>query len=356
MNGIDYAVLALAKAKRPVIIVGAGVRLAGAESLIGELVRRLCVPVAPTWAALDMFPFDEPLLIGSFGTHGNRAANFAVQNADLILTIGSRLDTKATGTPENTFAPNAVKFMVDIDDAEIRKFESLGVEVYGVHMDAREAIVRLSLRAAYGCGPTQWIERIAQWKTQYPITDDGPYRVIRRLSEDAAEGDIICCDTGCVIAWTCQAWRFKKGQRLLHAWNQTPMGYGLPAAIGAHYATGKRVLLLTGDGSLMMNIGELATIRGLPIRIVLFNNHGHAMCRQTQREWLSDKYYATSLDGGLKFPDFVAVANAFGVELLEFKIDTEIDVTPKVKFGHPNHDAHPLLPRNELAREMEIRR
>lgn len=346
----------LHRAKRPVIICGAGVRLAGAGVDARMLSQKLGIPVAPTWGALDMFPTDDPLTIGSFGTHGNRHGNFAVQNADWILAVGTRLDTKATGTPVESFAPHAKIFMVDIDRAEIAKF---GNRVTGYVSHAAIFLQAMLERVQAvqwheGTFPdfSPWLETIEEWKDSYPVSSHGPYRIISDLSDAAKPGDIICCDTGCTVAWIAQAWRFKEGQRLLHAWNQTPMGCGLPMAIGAHYATVQPVLLITGDGSLMMSIGELATIKGLPIRIALLNNEGHAMCRQTQREWMGGTYPATSLEGGLKFPDFTAVAKAFGVNLTEYFIDPDADVVPKVKYGDPNHDGHPLLPRAELDAQM----
>lgn len=317
---------ALRLARRPVLIIGAGARLHEAR----ELSRALGVPVAPTWGALDLFPSDDPLTIGPFGTHGTKHGNLAVQNADWILAIGSRLDTKATSTPACTFAPGARKFVVDVDEAELRKFDKLGVAVTAIHSDAG-----MFLRAALGTelDPhdfSEWRGMINSWRSDPDVPE-----VIRALSDEAREGDIICCDTGCTVAWVTQAWRFKEGQRLVHAWNQTPMGYGLPAAIGAHYATGKRVLLIAGDGGFMMSLAELATAKGLPIKIALLDNKGHAMCRQTQREWIGGTYPATSIAGGLKFPNLAEVARAFGADLQVYEIDPDRDVVPKLKYGEP---------------------
>lgn len=316
----------LRTAKRPVLIVGAGARLPEARALS----QALGVPVAPTWGAIDLFPSDDPMTIGSFGTHGTKHGNLAVQNADWILAAGTRLDTKATSTHASTFAPKARKFVVDIDAAELRKFAKLGLEVTAIESDAGAF-----LREALACEPrvqdfSEWRETIDNWWSAPEVPD-----VISTLSSEARPGDIICCDTGCTVAWVTQAWRFKEGQRLIHAWNQTPMGYGLPAAIGAHYATGKPVLLIAGDGGFMMGVGELATAKGLPIKIVILNNLGHAMCRQTQREWIGGTYPATSVEGGLKFPDFAAVGKAFGANITVYPVSPDRDVVPKLKYGEP---------------------
>jgi acetolactate synthase-1/2/3 large subunit len=300
---------ALHFAKKPVFIVGAGAPKA--EST--EFANLLGLPILPTFGARDYFPASEPLLVGAFGTHGTIEGNRAVQNADWILSVGSRLDTKATG-PIELFAPKAKLYMVDIDPAEIRKF---GNRVEGRCQDAtrflKEAIERVhAVRDHEGHFPD-----FLDWQlacSQRPTITRHPYEIIDQLSDLLEEDEVICSDTGCALIWMMQRFSFKRGQRFIHAWNQTPMGYGLPAAIGAHYATGRRVVLITGDGSLQMSIGELATVErhDLPIKIVLFNNRGHAMCRQTQRQWLGGEYPATSYEGGLACPDFDAIAKAYG--------------------------------------------
>ena len=383
----------LHEAKRPVLIFGQGIHQGHAEKEARELADLLQIPVCLTWGCCDLLPESDPLRIGTFGTHGTRAANFAVQNADYLLCIGTRLDTKATGTPAKWFAREAHIVMVDIDQSEIDKMAHVGVKVQGECFDAKWYMQSiLKQREAFaawdgGMFPVawpEWLARCQDWKHRYPIVlpeyeqEDGinPYVLIRELSKLAEPCDIIVSDTGCAIAWVCQAWEFKEGQRLLHPFNQTPMGYGLPAAIGAHYATGKRVICVTGDGSIMMSIGELATIGGnkLPIKIVLLNNIGHGMCRQSEREWFGGKYCATSPASGLTFPDFVAVAEASGIEaekfcdsdsvvsafisdgpyLLEVSIHPDHDVVPKGKAGDANENQYPYLPRDVLAAEMIV--
>lgn len=395
----------LHESKRPVLVLGAGIHQANAANEARALVDLLQIPVCVTWGFCDGIPESNPLRIGTFGTHGTRAANFAVQNSDFILSIGCRLDTKATGTPAKWFAREAHIVMVDIDEAEIAKMEKVGVKVQGAPMDAKAFISDLSAFYKYPfvthsyrsdigfyTETTQslpdrpdWLARCQDWKRRYPPvmpeyeSESGinPYVLIRELSRMAEPGDIIVCDTGCAIAWTCQTWEFKEGQRLLHCWNQTPMGYALPAAIGAHYATGKRIICITGDGAIMMGIAELATIQGhnLPIKIVLLNNLGHQMCRQSQREWMGGTYPATSIEGGLRFPRFDACAMGFGMNtikggrysktyglstlldvagpaFIEFMIRPDADVVPKCKAGEPNENQYPYL--SNLADEMIV--
>ena len=308
------------------------------------------IPVATTWGACDLLSTSHPLNIGGFGTHGTRAANFCVQNADYLLCIGTRLDTKATGTPAASFARAAHIVMVDIDRAEIAKMEKCGVKVQGVHADAR-TFFEAGANVTQDC--SAWLAKCQDWKRRYPPIVPP---IIKEISALATPDDIIVSDTGCALAWMMQGFEFKDGQRFLHPFNNTPMGYGLPGAIGAHYATGKRVIVVTGDGSIMMSIGELATIaaRNLPIKIFLLDNKGHRMCAQSEREWFNGIYAATTVESGLSFPNFRKVADSFGVDLTVHDVDPHADVNPKVKAGYPNEDGAPYLGREELRREMLI--
>lgn len=363
--------VALKRARRPVLVYGYGIR--GAIEAARRLANDLAIPVAVTWGARDIFPD----AIGAFGTHGTRAANLAVQNSDWLLAVGTRLDTKATGSPASSFAPQAVKFMVDVDYTEIDKFNKLGMELTGGYVsDAKAFLADMILIVQEFDFPDflEWQKQCLQWKAENPIvkpeyykdTGVNPYILISELDKYLKTDDTIVSDTGCALAWMMQAYKFK-GERFIHAFNQTPMGYGLPAAIGAAFATGGRVVLITGDGGLAVNAGEFATIErhALPIKVLLFNNRGHAMCRQTQRQWLAGNYPATSYEGGLACPNWGAIAKAYGIRasslkrwigsdglplapralsefmaddlpaLLELTIDPEQGVYPQIKFGEP---------------------
>lgn len=338
----------LIHAKRPVLIFGAGVRKSADEAR--EVAKALGIPVCPTWGARDLFP----ACVGSFGTHGVKAANYAVQNADYILCIGSRLDTKATGSPASSFAPNARIVMVDIDDRELAKMGKIGVKLYrSIRADARDFLrhflpwVRAYLEQNNGgvyTGP--WRAAIEGHAVDL---DGAQYEIVRDLGLHISADDVIVSDTGCALAWMMQAYPFK-GETFIHAFNQTPMGYGLPAAIGAAFATGKTVFLITGDGGLSLCMNEMATVahHKLPIKIVLFENRAHAMCMSTQRQWFDGEYVSTSEAGGLAFPNFISVAAAYGLEVVtslealaassgpsfcSLKIDPMLDVQGQVKYG-----------------------
>lgn len=361
----------LESAHRPLIIFGAGVRNSVEQAR--RLLSRVNAPLVVTWGVRDLFPNGE-----SFGTHGNRAGNFAVQTADYILAIGTRLDTKATGSPASTFAPFAKLVMVDIDQNEIDKMAKIGRSLHrGVCADATDFLCSMNIQRMFWEVEEQrltkllsWFKAIEDWKARFPVETGGdglnPYAVVKELSGLMSADDILVSDTGCSVAWLMQAFEFK-GQPFVHAFNNTPMGYGLPAAIGSAFATGKRVVLVTGDGGLGVNVTELATIarHHLNIKIVLMNNAGHQMCRQTQRQWLGGVYPGTSYEGGLATPDFVAVAKAYGIDarstgcvsmpfltsllesdgpgFLELRIPMDADVSPMVKFGKSIEHADPEI-------------
>lgn len=392
IEDLEKCVQLLKGSSRPMIILGWGVRSAKAEREVEELINWLKVPFVLTWAAADLFPSDHPLNVGTFGTHGTRYANFAVQNADLILSIGSRLDTKATGTPVSSFARGAKKIMVDVDRNELGKFEHSG-SCFDL-LIASDAKVFINMLSRYAgevkIDVSEWLKQVDVWKRKYPICPDGyfgqrtvnPYMFVKMLSRELCGGETIVPDTGCGLAWLMQAFEFKSGQRLFHDWNNTAMGWALPASIGACFGLNrKKVICVAGDGSLQMNIQELATVirHDLPIKIFLVNNHGYSMVRQTQNQWLEGRHEAASMESGLAFPDWEKVANAYGFNvtvirenkgiargiretlcgmeptLCNVEIGEDHRVIPQVKFGRPNEDQEPLLDRKEFLENMMVR-
>lgn len=391
---VNKTIKLLQASKRPVMIIGQGVRLAGAVEDVKVLAKRLQIPVCPSWAAADIFTEDTGLLGGTFGTHGTRAGNFAVQNADFILSIGARLSTRETGSPMSSWAREAKLTIVDIDAAELKKFPHFGKLIHvPIEADAKAFISTFNKTLSEGDLPNtrSWLNQVASWRKTYKVCtaenyaeyETNPYVFVDQLSDQLETGDIIVTDTGCAVAWTMQGFKFKDGQRLFHAFNNTPMGYAIPAAIGAAFATGrkKRIICIVGDGSMMMNLQELATIQHhqLPIKIFLLNNGGYSMVRQTQEQWLDAQYDATSKMGGVSFPDFEMLAKAS--QLVSFTIGKNDDVKeaihatiseerpsfcnviispehrvlPQTKFGFPIEDAEPLLPRAEFLKNMLVK-
>ncbi len=392
-NGISKCLQLINDAKRPVLILGFGVNLANCDKEMMELIDHLGIPVVLTWAMMSFLPGDHPLKVGSFGTHGSRYGNFTVQNADLIISVGSRLDTKATGSPIMTFAREAKKVVVDIDIFELKKFEKMGMNVdLFIQTDAGEFVRKFNKKLINVNLPdiSEWKNKISKWKSKYPVflnkyskeKDVNPYVFVRALSKELSEGEVIFVDTGCAVAWMSQEFNFKKNQRYFSAFNNTPMGYALPASIGASFALEKKqIICISGDGGLQMNIQELATIvrHNLPIKIFLFNNHGYSMIQQTQEQWFNNRYEASTIEGGLAFPDFVKIGKAYGFKTINIKYNRELStkikevlayngsvfcnieispkhrVTPQTVYGRPIEDSDPLLDREEFFNNMIVK-
>ena len=389
---IEKCISLIKNSQRPIIVLGWGIRLSRADAEAEDFVETLGIPFAPTWAMLDFLPYSHPLFVGTFGSHGTRFGNFAVQNADLIVSIGARLDTRGAGSPITTFARGAKKIIVDIDESELSKFKTLGMEAdILINADAKEFFNVANKAVSEAKSDIRnWLCKIKSWKMRYPIctkeyyneTEVNPYVFVKKLSNQLDEGDLIFVDTGCTLAWMMQAFEPKKDQRLIHDFNNTAMGYALPGSIGASLAKDKkRIICVTGDGSLQMNIQELATVirHELPIKIFLINNRGYNMIQQTQDQWLNGRYEASSLESGLAFPDFIKVAKAYGFktnsimknrdvtkkikEAINYQgpffcnvnISQKHRVIPQVIFGRPIEDSEPFLSRQEFLENMIVK-
>jgi len=390
---VDNVIELIKESRRPVVIFGGGIRLAKVQAQAVEFVDKLRFPVALTWATMDMFPHDHPQVVGGFGVSSVRWGNFAVQNSDLILAIGTRLDTHETGDNLSTFARKAKKVVVDIDRAELDKYEKRGMNVdILINADVKDFFdaINNKLDGINKQDITEWTERIREWENKYPICPPeyfeqkekvNPYVFIDSLSEAASEGDIIITDAGATLTWTMQGYKVKQNQRLFSAFNHSPMGYSLPASIGTAFASGtNNVICITGDGGMQMNVQELATIDRykLPIKIFVIDNRGYGIIRQTQDTWLDSRYEASCLEGGLALPDFIKVARAYGIktetitnhEELKAKIRRILDsneavlcnvelrpdekIMPKLTIGRPIEDLAPLLDRKEFLENMMV--
>jgi len=329
---IEELMKRLRRSERPVLIVGGGLSTPRIDKELNGLVERLGIPVLVTWAGSDLLPSSHPLRVGSFGVYGPRLGNYVVQNADLLLVLGSRLSQNLTGGVLSAFARNAYIVMVDTCAGEMDKFDGRGIEIdLRIRANLTEFVPQLTAAVAdeetYCIEP--WMVQIECWRQELP--DDRPvsvpadvgyvdaYAVIDSLSDVVPENEIVFVDTGGNLTWTCNGFRVKQGQRLISAWNNTPMGYSLPAAIGAATANPSRMITcIIGDGGLMLCLSELVTVkqRDLPIRILLFNNHGHGIQKQTLETWLEGNYVGVDTASGLAFPDFPRLAMALDLDVV----------------------------------------
>ena len=393
-NSLQDIIDLIMNSKRPILIAGWGVHLSDTEAELLQFAESFNIPIALTWGAADLIPFDHDLYVGTFGTHGNRHANFAVQNADLIISLGSRLDTKSTGSPVNTFAREARKIMIDIDINELNKFQYFDLKFDQlIHCDLKDFFNNFSkLEPTKDTSNNlEWLKQINKWKHQFLSFDNrkgiattkvNPYNFVDSISNNLKGNEQIFIDTGCSIAWFMQSLRVKDKVRVFHDFNNTAMGWALPAAIGGYYASLKHqstIIAIVGDGSFMMTSYELATVmhHNIPIKIFIMNNQGYSMIQQTQDQWLDSNYHASSEEGGLSFPNYKKLASTYNIKYFELNsekdfslineimndgnplicnvcIDKDFRVTPQVKFGKPNEDMGPLLPRDMFKESMII--
>ena len=316
----------LAKSKRPLFHIGQGIR--HAESQFFALIDYLEIPFVTARNANDICDWNHPLYVGRPGTFAQRGANFAVQTCDIYLAIGTRLSITQTGYNTKDYARGAKIIQVNIDQSELDKGTLR--DPINICMDAKEFLGELNDYCDYFSFQTEkhhdwpkWLAQCQRWKEKYPVClpeykDEtsyvNSYYFIDVLSELASPEDVIITDMGFAFQNTHQAWKTKKGQRLITNCGLAPMGWGLPASVGAATATGKRVICITGEGGLMMNIQELATVmhHKLPIKIFVLSNGGYLTIKQTQEFGFEDRLMGVNEDTGLSFPCFSTIAEAHG--------------------------------------------
>lgn len=334
----------LATAKRPVIYAGSGVRLSGKYETFLKLIDQLGVPVVTAWNNNDLVPDDHHCYAGRPGSVGNRAGNFSVQNADLLLILGCRLNIRLISYNWENFARHAYKIWVDVDATELKK-PTVRPDL-PVHADLAtfmplllKKAVASSFDASSHDGWRAWCrERLIRYPVVLPsywedVQNVNPYCFMDRLfAHTHADETIVTADgTACVTAF--QAARIGTGMRLYHNSGSAPMGYDLPAAIGAAFAQdpAKRVVCLAGDGSIMMNLQELQTIAGLrlPIKTFVLFNHGYHSIRQTQHAFFKDNIVGCGTDSGLSFPEWERIAHAFGMPFQRISTHEELDTAIK---------------------------
>jgi acetolactate synthase I/II/III large subunit len=388
----------LESAKRPVILVGTGVRLSGAYESFLRVIDKLDIPVVTGFNAHDVLWNDHPLYAGRPGSVGDRGGNFAVQNADFLMVIGCRLNVRQISYNFSAFARAAFIVMIDIDTAEMSK-PTLSINL-PIHADVCAALELLetlqykpqSVHGEYLAWCKERLRRFPvvlseYWKNDEPVN---PYCFSQALFEELKEDDVVVTADGTACVVTFQAANIKPGQRMYSNSGCASMGYDLPAAVGAHYASpNKRVVCLAGDGSIMLNLQELQTIAGnhLPIKVIVLNNNGYSSIRQTQQNYFPDNVVGCGPESGLTFPDFCKLGTAFGFEvrrcsthhelaacvhdaltsngpqLLEVMLDPEQPFAPKLSsrqledgrmVSSPLEDLAPFLSRADLAENMLI--
>ena len=380
----DQVIDIIKSSLRPIILAGGGIRLADSQDELLKFARSAGIPVVTSLMGLDAFPHDDPLFFGMIGTYGNRYANLAIANSDLVLALGVRLDTRQTGTRPETFARGAKIVHVDIDPFELNN----KIKAFcSINSDLWDFLARLNSFEVGNGGLKidSWKERINGYKRKYPayrasceeIIDPNDFMHIlsRFLPRDA----IICVDVGQNQMWSAQSLEIKSAQRFLTQGGMASMGCALPMAIGASFAQpGKTVIAIAGDGGFQLNIQELQTVyhHDMPIKIILLNNMCYGMVRQFQEQYFDGRCQSTVI--GYSCPDFQEVVSAYKIpsmkitqndeisnalerlfnnmkpEFLEVRIDADAKVNPKLSVNRPVEDQDPLLSRQELESNMLI--
>jgi len=332
---IKQAADAIAKAKKPVLYVGGGVVFSGASQELLELAEMCQIPVDMTLMALGAFPGEHPLSMGMMGMHGTYWANMAVHYSDLVIAVGARFDDRVTGKVSE-FCPHAKIIHIDIDPTSIKKNIHVDIPIVGdCKRVLRELIqaLKISVNGDQKDLRKPWWDQINEWKRAHPLTYDQdskgaikPQHVIKRLYELTKDRDpIVATDVGQHQMWSAQYFKLAKPRRWLTSGGLGTMGFGFPAAMGAQAAYRDRlVLCIAGDGSVQMNMQEMATavVHKLPVKVVIVNNRFHGMVRQWQDLFYEGRYASSYLD---TTPDFVKLAQAYGAIGLRANTVAELD-------------------------------
>ena len=397
---LDEVIQAIQEAKRPVIIAGNGISLADAKDEFLDLVSKLKIPIISTFARYDIIKNDHPYFFGRYGTVGNRMANFTVQNSDLILAVGTRLNIRSISYNWEYFGREAKKIIVDIDLNELEK-HTLNPDIK-IQADAKQFITELYQKIEDKELPsyTEWVDKCHTYRSKYPtiepkrkkeLTPIDSYNFFDVISDITPEDSIYIFGNGTACVSSYQSLRLKKNQKVIVNSGCAAMGYDLPAAIGACIANEKQdVICVTGEGSLQMNLQELQTIihNNLPIKIFILNNGGYISIRNTQNGFFKGHKVGADQDSGVSFPDTLKLGKAYGfktyrledqhnlvnglqtildnkgpcicevilspTEKMEPKLSSEVKPDGKI-VSKPLEDMYPFLDRDEFKENMIIK-
>lgn len=400
-EAVNEVIRRIASAKRPVFYAGNGIRLSGGFGVFERVIRKLNIPVVTNWDSIDLIADEDGLYCGRGGIMGDRAGNFAVQNSDLVFSVGSRLSIRQVGYNWKTWAREAYVIMEDVDENELKK-PTLHVDM-PLHVDAKVLLERLDGAIADGTRVftgESWLEQCRTWKKKYPVVlprhyEEGEfanvYCLIKELSRRLPENFVTVVGNGSACVVGSHGYEIKNGQRFIINSAIASMGYDLPAAIGVCTAVGKKpIVCLTGEGSLQMNIQELQTIitNKLPIKLFIINNGGYHSIRQTQTNLFNAQFVGIGEESrDLEFPPLDKLSAAYGYKYCSIHHNSEMGIldealgceepmlceifvskdqffepksaTKKLPDGTlvspPLEDLAPFLPREELAENMYIK-
>jgi acetolactate synthase-1/2/3 large subunit len=369
---IKKAVRLIADSKRPVLYTGGGIISSGASAELLKFAEMLSIPVTNTLMGLGGFPGNHPLFLGMLGMHGTYAANMAITESDVIISIGARFDDRATGKVDE-FAPHASIIHADIDPTSISKNIRVDIPIVGDAKNVLKKMIEIveeerELFKNYTQATAEWLQTIKRWKEDYPLTytRNGklkPQYVIERIYELTQGKAIIATEVGQNQMWTAQFYKFLRPRSFLSSGGLGTMGFGFPASIGAQVAFPRALVIdIAGDGSIQMNIQELATAVqfNLPVKVVILNNRFLGMVRQWQELFYQKRYTWTHMNYA---PDFVKLAEAYGAKGYRIEKEEEVDTVLKEAFDNnsptfidvhvdPEECVYPMVPAGASLREM----
>ena len=371
LNQLRRTAEELAKARKPIILAGGGVIMANASEVLCELAHELNIPVATTLMGLGAFPANGDLWLGMVGMHGTYAANMSINHADLLVCVGARFDDRVTGRLQD-FASHARIVHIDIDPTSIRKNVEVDVPVVGDCRQALEGILeicRAKMADTDWSGMhADWLQTVHEWKANHPLAYNKnghikPQQVIETMYSITKGDAIIATEVGQNQMWAAQFYTFTKPRTLLTSGGLGTMGYGFPAAIGAQFAfPDKLVINVAGDGSIQMNIQELATVvqNKIPVKVVILNNCHLGMVRQWQDLFYNRNYSHTNMEAQ---PDFVKLAEAYGAEGYRISKPEELEDVLRKALTSPNpafidvmvereENVYPMVPAGAALDEM----
>ncbi|MDE7043980.1 MAG: thiamine pyrophosphate-binding protein [Acetatifactor sp.] len=334
---IKYVIDILQKSQKPLILAGYGIRSGNACEELKDLSEKQGIPVVTSRGGIDAIATDDPLFLGRPGSYGDRPSHFAIQQCDLLLILGSRLSVSTIGYYPDRLAGGAVKVMVDIDEKELER-DAVPID-HRIHADVKRFLQELNRQIGQKpvkCQHQQWLIYCTDMKNRYPnvlpqYQEETPlnaYYFTQRLSELIPANANICVDTGSVCNIVSQSWKIKKGQRYLISGGLSCMGFWT-TSLGT-VQKDRITIALAGDGSTQMNIQEFATLQynHFPIKLFVYNNNGYMLIRHNQHNYMNDRFLGVGPDSGLQTPDFVKVAEAYGIKAL--RITKEDNITQKI--------------------------
>ncbi len=330
-SAIDIVLQKIRNAKAPLVLAGTGINLGGAQQKLLDFLEKYQIPVVTAWNANDTVAYDNPYYVGMPGTVGMRSGNFAIQNCDLLISLGCRMNIRMIGYTHHDFAKNAFKVVVDVDPRELIK-PTVQSDL-PIHANVNQFLDSM-IKQEYSPVDShkKWVKWCKDLLFKYPTVKEefhkdgliNPYVFIDKLFSHLNSSDRIICGNGAACVITFQAAKVKQGQRMFTNSGCAAMGYGFPAAVGVAVSdNSKRTICIDGDGSVMMNIQELATVahNKLNVKLIILNNNGYLSIRQTQRNLFQPPFIGIDSESGVGFPSFEKLADAFGLKY--FRIDHE---------------------------------